>query len=180
MLLALVLAEPVANPIRFHHSRIVKAMEEGSRRSATFKGLIERLTQSDLIIYVESGRCSGPQVMSSVAVTPSPSSYRYVRVTVDTDHSLLVLISEIAHELEHAIEIAGAPEVVDRQTLRGFYDRIGFSSASLDAYETAEAIAIAARVRLELIAPLRTQDPSSTDGPNMKRPHRVGTHQARR
>ena len=158
ILLALVLTQPVVSPIRSHHVRIVKAIEEASRRSVTFKGLIERLNRSDVIVYIESGRCGNAQVMSCVAVTSASGSYRYLRVMIDVDHSLQLIMLEIAHELQHAVEIADAPDVVDGATLRALYRRIGTSSADRDVYETTNAIAVAVRVSLELSTQLGTHD----------------------
>jgi hypothetical protein len=163
ILLALLLVEPVTNPIRSHHGRIVKAIEQASVRSATFNDLVDRVKRSDLIIYIESGRCPNRQVMSCVAVAATSNSYRYLRITIDTDHSVQLIVSQIAHELQHAIEIADAADVVDEPTLRAFYGRIGTTSANRDIYETTEAIAIAARVTLELTPHTATHNPQTKE-----------------
>jgi hypothetical protein len=163
ILLALLLVEPVANPIRSHHARIVKAIAEASLRSATFNHLLDRVKRSDLIIYIESGRCPNRQVMSCVAFAATSNSYRYLRMTIDTNHSLQLILSQIAHELQHVIEIADTADVVDEPTLRAFYGRIATTSANRDIYETAEAIAVAARVALELTAQTGTHNPQTKE-----------------
>jgi hypothetical protein len=162
MLAALLLAEPVVSAIRSHHARIVRVIDEASRRSVTFRALVDRLNQSDVIIYIESGRCPSPQVLSCVAVASTSASYRYLRVTIETNHSLQIITSQIAHELQHTVEIAEAPEVVDSATLRAFYRRIGTPSVDRGVYETANAIAVAARVAGELTAPTAMHDPPVT------------------
>lgn len=150
ILLALALIEPVPDPLRSHHTRIVKAMEEAIRRSAAFRGLVERLSRSDLIVYIESGRCPNRQVMSCIAVASSAPPYRYLRVTIDTDHTLSVIVAEIAHELVHAAEIADAPDVIDDVTLRNLYSRIGTTSVDREVFETTNAVRVATQVSLEL------------------------------
>ena len=150
IVLALTLVEPVSHPIRSHHTRIVKAMEAATRRSATFRGLVERLNRSDLIVYIESGRCPNRHVMSCIAVASNAGTYRYLRVTVDIDHVLSILAAEIAHELGHAAEIAAAPEVIDDTTLRDLYTRIGTTSVARDVFETTNAVRVATQVSLEL------------------------------
>lgn len=164
ILLALRLAEPVVSPIRSHHARIVRAIDEASLKSVTFQALVDRLIRSDLIIYVESGHCRDPQVRSCVAVVSTSGSdtsppYRYLRVTIDTDHSHQIIVAEIAHELQHAVEIAEAPEVVDGTTLGALYDRIGTQGARTDVHETANAIAVARRVSKELVAQAGSHNP---------------------
>ena len=146
-------SQPPASPIRSHHLRILNAIDDAGRRSATFRNLVERLNRSDVIVYIESGRCGTAQVMSCIAVASTAGSYRYLRVTIDTNHSFQLITSEIAHELQHAVEIADAPDVVDGATLRALFRRIGATSAGRDIYETTNARAVAARVSLELSTP---------------------------
>jgi len=88
--------------------------------------------------------------MSCIAVASSGASHRYLRVTIDTDHTLPVIVTEIAHELEHAAEIADAPDVIDSASLRRLYHRIGTTSADRDFFETTNADRVATQVSLEL------------------------------
>jgi hypothetical protein len=137
-----------ANPVRSHNKRILAALDDARRRSPTFEALLSRVEASDVIVYIESGRCGSPQVWSCVAIA-SGRPYRYLRVTLDTDHSRQLIIAQLAHELQHAVEIAEAPDVVDGATLRALYGRIGTRS-SADAFETTAAIRVAARIAAEL------------------------------
>ena len=52
--------------------------------------------------------------------------YRYVHVRVARLAAADVQIALIGHELQHAVEIADAPDVVDRPSLAREYQRIGF------------------------------------------------------
>jgi hypothetical protein len=44
----------------------------------------------------------------------------------------------LAHELQHAVEVAGAPGVTDATTLRQFFERVG-QRVSDDGYCTPDA-----------------------------------------
>jgi hypothetical protein len=59
----------------------------------------------------------------------------------------------IAHELQHAVEVAAAPHVVDVATLAQEYERIGHATrhrVEMRSFETLAAIAAARRVLAEL------------------------------
>jgi hypothetical protein len=136
--------------IRSHSDRIVRAMTEAHHRSHTFRALSDRVRRADLIIYLESGRCAGVHVLSCLSMTSGANAQRYLRITIDTEHSQALIVQQIAHELQHAVELAGAPQVVDAATLRAFYNRIGTDAAAADTFETVAAVAVGDAVRSEL------------------------------
>jgi len=62
------------------------------------------------------------------------------------------VLPALAHELQHAVEIAQAPEARDAQALEALMRRIGWCRGGR-LFETGAALAIEARVRLELTRP---------------------------
>jgi hypothetical protein len=56
---------------------------------------------------------------------------------------------QIAHEVQHALEIADAPDVVDRRSPAVLYRRIGHVSG-VNSFETIDAQAMQRRVCREL------------------------------
>jgi hypothetical protein len=64
--------------------------------------------------------------------------YRYLRISVSGQFTHLVA-AHIAHELQHALEIAEAPGVTDSRTLVELYRRIGYSVSFDNAFETENA-----------------------------------------
>jgi hypothetical protein len=56
------------------------------------------------------------------------------------------LIAWMGHELWHAVEVAGAPEVRDQATLLRLYQRIGVAGASGTTAETTKAQEVWMRV----------------------------------
>jgi hypothetical protein len=141
---------PDASRVRSHSERIIAAMSEAQRRSHTFRALVDRLERSDLIVYLESGHCAQLQVLSCLSMTSGARAQRYLRVTIDIQHPRTLIIQQIAHELQHAIELAGTPQVVDADTLRAFYSRIGSVDIVPDTFETIAAVAVAAAVAGEI------------------------------
>jgi len=60
-------------------------------------------------------------------------------------------IAVLAHELQHVVEVAGAPDVVDPDSMRRFFRRIGYLVNSTgNRYETRAAQQIEHRVRQEI------------------------------
>lgn len=94
----------------------------GKAGSATFRLLTETIEQSDLVVYVETRQLKLPGQLLFVTATPGG---RYLRIAVRAQGLDYHLIPWLAHELWHAVELARAPEVRDREGLLRFYQRIG-------------------------------------------------------
>jgi hypothetical protein len=108
--------------IRPMDKKAAALLQAGAARSATFRQLTETLERSDLVVYVETRKLTLFGQVRFVTATPAG---RYVRVSVremGVDNDLL---PSLAHELWHATEIAGAPEVKDETSLVKFFERIG-------------------------------------------------------
>lgn len=119
----------------------------GTARSETFRGLVDAIERSDLIVYVETRPLRLPGQLQLLAATPV---CRHLRVSVripglDTD-----LIAWLAHELRHAVELAGAPEVTDQASLRRFYQRMGDGGRHDDKVESGAAQETWTKVLAEL------------------------------
>jgi hypothetical protein len=122
-------------------------LDAGVKRSATFRSIVNTLEHSDLLVWVETRPMRLPGQMQLLAATPV---CRHVRVSVrvpgnDTDE-----IAWLAHELWHAIEVAGAPEVRDQASLQRFYERIGDGGRYAGLVESARAQEIWLKVLYEL------------------------------
>lgn len=131
--------EPDINPrpVRSTTKWGLELIAEGCQRSGSFRALVDRLRQSRIIVYVEPA-LQLPGVMVGVTELLGVSGdFRYLRVTIGARATKKRLIALVGHELQHATEIAGAPEVVDAATLATFYRRIG--DVSVDGYDTAAA-----------------------------------------
>ena len=110
-------------------------LRAGRGRSITFASLLETLDRSDLIVYVEKGGMPGPNCLRFACAT---GTARFVRITINAQDAEARQIAGLAHELQHAVEIAGAPGVKDDATLLEFYAQNG-QEVSPGRYCTREA-----------------------------------------
>lgn len=132
-------------------SEAVRALlDDALARSSVVRGLVDDLASSDVIVHVDLGRPAGGVAASTIFVTATAHA-RYLRVTLDTMTPPHDLIPFLAHELEHALEIARHPEVRDAAGMRRLYGRIGLNARSLVSFETAGARAVERRARAEAL-----------------------------
>jgi hypothetical protein len=115
----------------------------------TIRALVRDVEASDLIVYVETGFVQQP-AMARTVLMGAGTNIRYVRLTLHRLTSPDNLIELLGHELQHAVEIAQAPEVRDSDTMLGLYKRIGFHRRTATHFETIAARQIATRVRAEV------------------------------
>jgi hypothetical protein len=74
-----------------------------------------------------------------------------LRVTVQGSLAPVDRIAVLAHALQHVTEVAGAPDVVDLESMRRFFKKIGHELDPAGRhYETSAAQDIEYRVRQEL------------------------------
>lgn len=139
--------------VRTMDSRLHLALSNGMERSATFRQIVATLDSSDVMVYIEKGRCTARWAESCLVVAPRLNGARHLRIRLDPRQALPTVVARLAHELQHAVEIAQTAEVVDDDTLADLYRRIGKpASAQSVAFETFRAIRVADMVREELRA----------------------------
>jgi hypothetical protein len=161
MVAALVLASvigvadkpPSVRHVRSSDARARTLIEKGVARSATFRHLLDTLDASDVIVYVEP-KYTHPGLSGYLphrVVVAEP--FRYLHVMVGFFGADDRIIAVIAHELQHAVEVADAPEVRDDRSLRLLFSRshINFHCGE-DCFETDAAIDVQYKVTGELAA----------------------------
>jgi hypothetical protein len=124
---------------------------EGIRRSRTFATLVTDLHRTNVIIYVESSMGLPADVAGRILFAGSAGDQRYLRVQVRATLGRDQMISVIAHELRHALEVAGERSVVNEKALEDFYRRVGDSRHAGGGYDTEAARVVQRIVRNELI-----------------------------
>jgi hypothetical protein len=147
---------PAGDPLRRVRPLGAVAMmllEDGAARSPTVARLLEAVGQSDLIVYVATGMLSVPGRLDFACATPG---FRFLRITIDVPDAEPRLIASLAHELQHAVEIGGAPEVTGAATLARYYRQHGQRICG-DEYCTKAAQRVAALVLVELASGLNTR-----------------------
>jgi hypothetical protein len=136
--------------VRSSDPYVTSLLRDGFYRSPTFARLITRLEHSDLIIHVEASLLLPAGIEGHMILLPLAHGTRYVRIQIGVHQSHADAVALLAHELEHAQELADAPDVRDTAGLVALYERIG-RSRGRGEYETEEAQAMARQVRRELV-----------------------------
>lgn len=121
---------------------------DGWHGSPTVRALVGTLEASDLIVQIESQSLLATYRARLRFMSAVPGC-RYLRVSIRTPGSRDALLPALAHELQHAVEIARAAEVVDERTLQALLRRIGWEWRHT-VFETEAALAVEERVRWEV------------------------------
>jgi hypothetical protein len=137
--------------VRTTNRRMEKLLREGVRRSPTFAGMVTRVQETDVIVYLEPSFGLPPEVAGRILLQTIAGNQRYLRVQVRSTLQGDQMIAVIAHELQHALEVAGDPGVVDDVGLVALYRRIGHNSVGGHSYDTDAARSAGNIVRDELI-----------------------------
>ncbi len=149
----------------------VQLLAQALARSPTVRGLVARVENSDLILYLRFGQVRLGTTASTKLMSAAGST-RFVMVTLDPMATRATLIACLGHELEHAVELANSPEVRDEEGMRAMLARIGWRSGR-DSWETKAAVEAGRRVAREL------DDPSAADARADDGQSRAGTFWAR-
>ncbi|MGH9312894.1 MAG: hypothetical protein ACRD1S_06810 [Vicinamibacterales bacterium] len=135
-----------------------RLISEGHARSDISRRLVQDLDASGWLVFVQPGPCPEKAAVACLLhVVGTFEGSRYVRVLVDYRHRHPDnVIATLAHELQHALEVAQAPEVKDTATMRALFERIGtvrVRSATAIAYATEAARRVGEQVLRDLEAP---------------------------
>jgi hypothetical protein len=153
LLTLLSLSEPASDPLSHLRamSPVVRALiDEATVSSSIVNCLISQLQRSDTIVYVElTGSREIPRARTILAA--ASGDVRFLRISINVLIPPMDRVPLLAHELQHATEIAGAVEARDGAGVRRLYRRIGLTG-TMDRYETAAAGEVERRVRAEQFA----------------------------
>lgn len=143
------------------------AIADGVTGSAAFRSLIDRINQSDLIVYVRCRVFNELELRGRLTFLSATPERRYAVIELACVlQTRVAQMGILAHELQHAVEIASAPWVVDTKTLDRFYaarGRLVSSDAWTRTYETQAAVERARRVQRELWEADKTRGVHATD-----------------
>ena len=140
------------NRVRSESSRLRMVVATTFARSATFQSLVNRIEQSDVIVYLTCHHFGSATLIGQTALISARPGVRYLLVQVLCQQPDQMLVAILAHELQHVVEIAATPSVVDDQSFARLFSAIGFRtcfSSRREQFETMAAIDIGNRVRTE-------------------------------
>jgi hypothetical protein len=125
-----------------------RVLADAAAQSRTIRELCDRLDASDVIVYVEiTGSPLVPTARTKL-VTATPDA-RFLRIAINNNTAPFDVAPLLAHELQHAVEIAEHEDVRDDTGVRRLYAAIGHEAAA-DQFETDAARQTERAVRAEL------------------------------
>jgi hypothetical protein len=155
-------ADANAGPhVRGAHVDEALLLDELLARSQTARDLMERLDRSDLLIYISFRWFSTQTLQGRIGFLAPDRHPRLLAIEIDCRRNRIDQLVSLAHELRHAVEIAGAPSVWDARSLAALYTSIGSMTgygAGAETFETIEAAETGHRVRAELNSPAQAAD----------------------
>ena len=121
----------VGSHVRSEDPIIGPALQDGLLSSAVIRRLVDVIDASNVIVYLARGDCPRPAV-ACLMVSSSGPDVRHVRINFSLRIGLGKpgLSVAIANELQHAVEVAGWPDVVDGVTMQAAYTGRGLDRAA--------------------------------------------------
>lgn len=120
--------------LRYNNDRIREVLAWTTDRSPTVRRAVAAIEAADVVVYLEEGQCHDGALRACLQVLPAAGERRLL-IRLDTRLPLMSVVAELAHELTHAVEVAGDATALDQPSLRNLYQRIGFRSCDEYARE---------------------------------------------
>jgi hypothetical protein len=140
--------------VRTTDRQIRALLDEGLAHSPSLRALVGRLARGDVVVYLRCARLS-PRLDGQLTFVSAAGGFRYVLVHLALDRPWARQIATLGHELQHAVEIAEQPDVVDQAALARAYTRIGFvrpaGQHGHKSFDTMAAIFAGEQVRREIL-----------------------------
>jgi hypothetical protein len=136
--------------VRSSHPYIRAMIAEAQVRSPTFRRLVNAIAATDGIVYVEEGECRHHLRSCLPPVVTATADVRMLRVLVDARQGDWQVMSDIGHELQHALEVLREPRVRTSDGLFFFLHPSAF--VTRDVLETADAVKAEEAVKSEVKA----------------------------
>jgi hypothetical protein len=136
--------------VRSSHPYIRAMIAEAQVRSATFRALVAAVESTDGIVYVEEGECPYKVRACLPPFIASAGAFRFLRILVDARLEDWQVMSDIGHELQHALEVLRDPTARTNANL--FFLVFKSSFVTKNIYETQDAISVGEAVKKEVKA----------------------------
>jgi hypothetical protein len=127
-----------------------EAFAQALDRSAIVRSLVATLEASNVIVHIESSAAMPVGIGGMTRFVASRGGYRYVRITIHAQLWGRDRIATLAHELQHACEVANS-SAADYAGVRQLFERAGHRTGPY--YETDEAANTGRSVLAELREP---------------------------
>lgn len=134
--------------IRPEGAAMRELVDSGMDRSATFRALSAGLDNAGVIVYVRFSSCSGG-VPACLVWASAGADARRLLIKIDRfGRPPDELTALLAHELQHATEVASDSEITDLASFQKSFAARGWKHGT--RFETGDAIRVARKVAAEL------------------------------
>lgn len=152
--------EAAASAIRSPNTPVMDLLIDGCRRSPTLQRLADAIGRTDGVVYITIGACPIRTLRGCLLhLIEDTGNARYMWIRLSANDDSLELVSTLAHELQHALEVLARTTVRSPRDVLDFYrsfDSHGYGATTAAGpyrtYETSAAIDVGAVVRAELAA----------------------------
>lgn len=137
---------------------IHRLVDLGIERSLVFRALLERLDTSDVIVYIDCRALTvdPPPTNGQLSFLGRAGGRRFLSVHLMCPRSDQRQLPYLAHELQHAVEVADAPDVVDEASFLAHLEEHGYRTRlycdEQHTFETEAAREVERRVRRDMAA----------------------------
>ena len=122
--------------------------------SETFRTLVARLDGAPIQVFANCDSQLPEGLSGRLRFVSSVGGVRYVQVAVRCSLPPRRQLSFLAHELQHAVEIADNVEIADADSMESYYADVGFEThvdnSHHRSFETDAALSVQRRVEREL------------------------------
>ena len=139
--------------LRILDGQLKSLFEHGLTQSPTLRELADKVEAAPILVFVEGDIRMSERLGARLQFVTSVDGVRYVRVDINCTLAPRRQIALLAHELQHALEIAERPDIVDIEAMESMYEDIGFQSFENGrhrSFETRAAIDVQETVDREL------------------------------
>jgi hypothetical protein len=139
--------------IRILDAPLKSLFDHGLTQSPTLRTLVEKVEAASILVFVEGEIRMPERLGARTNFVTSVNGVRYVRIDVNFTLAPRRQIALLAHELQHALEIADRADILDVEAMESLYEDIGFQSFENGrhrSFETEAAIDVQESVEREL------------------------------
>jgi hypothetical protein len=119
--------------VRALDPRVREWIRIGGSHSPTFRALLDRLTASDVIVYLEIVDQISSGADGHTIFVAGAERVRYLRIQLTGRARPVESVALLGHELQHAVEVADAPCVRNPEGFAALYRRDENGSRQLDS-----------------------------------------------
>ena len=127
-----------------------RVIAEGLCGSATFRSLVDAIQRSDVIVYVSMRWLGDRRLHGRLDFLTATANARVLHAVFGFPLDRETRISVLGHELQHAVEVAGAPDIRTRGAFAAYYREHGRPGKIDLGYDTDAARRVETQIRVDL------------------------------